>query len=449
MHCNSLSFIMVGLIGAAVAPPPPTKTVTTVATTMSMAGNAVVVPIINKTVTRDDIVVPTLHRTVTKHDVVVPTLHKTVTRHIVTTKVSTTAGNSAVFPAPHPTSNKLGMTAPQPGNKSPTPSMFTTVGHKTTSTPTAEVTTPGDGDLDQIKATLADLGMSPSSQTWTTIHLSLRPSASDLQAHKTIKSTRKNSKSTTMSKATKTKSPDIKAAPTHVAPSTCTTYYPSVLRQISEEFPDVMQENTANTTKAFLVGQSVSFSDKVKFDRIHQYVAFHNITPGSWDCQLMVSWPDVKHSLQVKSSSIQGSSAVSGVSLDVYSASYNVTAYGTPALLNMNNKNSPTHNGPFSTWANMMNAIKASGNRQLPASDSGKSREKSDLATSAKLTYFSTVGVNPGEYGMTINSQACPASGNDMLQFLFEMPSTESREASVNFLAAEQKGAGVYLIANC
>lgn len=80
------------------------------------------------------------------------------------------------------------------------------------------------------------------------------------------------------------------AAPTHVAPSTCTTYYPSILRQLDESAPDVKQANTARDTKAFRVAQSVSFDDNVKFDRTHQYVVFDNIASGSWDCQLMISW---------------------------------------------------------------------------------------------------------------------------------------------------------------
>lgn len=80
------------------------------------------------------------------------------------------------------------------------------------------------------------------------------------------------------------------AAPTHVAPSTCTTYYPSVLRQLTESAPGAKQANTAKGTKSFQVAQSVSFADNIKFDRIHQYVVFDNIASGSWDCQLMVSW---------------------------------------------------------------------------------------------------------------------------------------------------------------
>ncbi|CAN8099403.1 unnamed protein product [Discula destructiva] len=340
--------------------------------------------------------------------------------------------------------------------------MFTTVAHRigtsvvhpnSISTPAPKVTSPGHQDL--ITATLIEIGVYPPEPKWTTIHLSA--SSIPIKAQETDKTTKKSEPLKTCETCKpdkmmvpKSKSTTTQVAPTHVAPSTCTTYYPTIMRQLSESFPDFMQENTANTTKAFLVGQSVSFSDKVKFNRIHQYLAFDNIKSGSWDCQLMVSWPHRQHGgMEVKSSSAHGSSAASGVSLDVYSASYNASAWGPLAPLKAVDKNSTNDNGPFSTWATMMKAIKVSGNRQLPASDSGKGQEKSDSSTYAKLTYFGTIGVNPGEYGLTINSEACPAAGSDTLQYLFEMPSTDSREASVSFLATKEKGAGVYLLANC
>lgn len=340
----------------------------------------------------------------------------------------------------------------------PPPPMVTTLDHQTMTTlehqtiPSSEpgVTTMGYKDL--ITATVVEIGVYPPQQEWTTIHLTspntptkatlqLSPSSTAVKAEDISKTVNKK-QSTMIGKTTKTTK--AKVAPTHIAPSTCTTYYPTLLRQISETYPTVMQDDTANTTKAFHVGQSVSFSDGVKFNRIHQHVAFDNIAPGSWDCQLMVSWPDVKHGgLEVKSSSQRGSAATSGVSLQVYSASYNAAAFKS------GDKNDPDANGPFSTWVAMMNALKTPGNRQLGPSDGGKGQEKSDTATAAKLTYFGTVPVNPGEFGLTINSQACPASGSDTLQYLFEMPTTEAREASVNFLGTKQEGAGVYLIANC
>lgn len=78
-----------------------------------------------------------------------------------------------------------------------------------------------------------------------------------------------------------------------------------------------------------------------------------------------------------------------------------------------------------------------------------KTNDKADEA-SVTLTPFGTVGVNPGEYGITINSRACPQAGGDgTLQFLFEIPSTDSRNASVGFVGSAEKGAGVYLLANC
>lgn len=234
------------------------------------------------------------------------------------------------------------------------------------------------------------------------------------------------------------------SVPTYTASSSCTTYYPTFLRQLLEAVPDMMQDNVANTTKAFHVAQSVSHADSVKFNRIHQYVAFENITGGSWDCQLMVSWPDrAAGHIDVQTSSPHGSPAVSSVSLDVYSASYNATAYAaltTPKGAKVGTPNS----GPFATWHSMMGALKIGGDNQP-----GTEGDNAESPGKAKLSYFGTVAVNPGEYGMTVNSEACPSSGSSTLEFLFEIPSTESRNASVSFLAEKEKGAGVYLLANC
>lgn len=239
-------------------------------------------------------------------------------------------------------------------------------------------------------------------------------------------------------------------APTHVAPSTCTTYYPTVLRQLLEAAPDLMQENTANTTKVFHVAQSISFADHVKFDRIHQYILFDNIAPGSWDCQLMVSWPDsVAGDMSVAASSRHGSAATSSVSLDVYSASYNASAYAALTAPKGAKLGTPS-SGPFATWDSMMGAIRLGGNNQLGAKgDNEKGQDKSVVSANAKLTFFGTVAVNPGEYGVTVNSEACPSSDSKTLAFLFEIPSTDSRNASVSFQAEKEKGAGVYLLANC
>lgn len=301
-----------------------------------------------------------------------------------------------------------------------------------------------------ISETIIEHGHYPPEAQWTTIHLSSFSMPTSGKHFTTNKANK--DKATQTDKATKTvKTIETKVAPTHVAPSTCTTYYPTVMRQLSEAFPDVMQENVANTTKAFRVSQSVSFADNVKFNRLQQYIVFDNISAGSWDCQLMVSWPDSKTGdMRVTSSSNRGSSASSGVSLDVYSASYNASAYASLNSPQTAHKDEPNNSGPFSTWASMLSAIKLKGNNQLSISDREKGQDKSALSTDAKLTFFGTVGVNPGEYGLTINSEACPSpSTGNSLQYLFEIPTTDSRDASVSFQASKEKGAGVYLLANC
>lgn len=226
-------------------------------------------------------------------------------------------------------------------------------------------------------------------------------------------------------------------APTHTAPSTCTTYYPTVLRQLMEVFPDVMQNNTADSDKAFHVGQSVSSSDGIKYNHVHQYVAFDNIAAESWDCQLMVSWPDnAIGGMVVDTSSVHGSSATSSVSLDVYSATYNASAYA--ALTTPEGSNTP-NNGPFATWTSMMAALKIDG------LSNAASQDMSATMSGAKLDYFGTVAVNPGEYGVTINSDACGST----MEYMFEIPNTDSRDVSVRFMAEKEKGAGVYLLADC
>lgn len=84
-----------------------------------------------------------------------------------------------------------------------------------------------------------------------------------------------------------------------------------------------------------------------------------------------------------------------------------------------------------------------------PKGDAQKTHDKEN-GISVTLTRFGTVSVSPGEYGVTINSRACPQAGGDgTLQFLFEIPDTDTRNASVSFSASTEKGSGVYLLANC
>ncbi|PSS03694.1 hypothetical protein BD289DRAFT_158312 [Coniella lustricola] len=235
------------------------------------------------------------------------------------------------------------------------------------------------------------------------------------------------------------------AAPTHVAPASCKTYYPSVLRQLLEANPDVMQDNTASSFRSFHVAQSVSHADGIKYNRIQQYVLFDSIAPGSWDCQLMVSWPDAG---LVGASAGPGSTSTSSISLDVYSASYNANAFDSLTQLQGAKIGTPD-SGPFATWTSMMGALKIGGGQSSADNDGSSASTAPVSPVNAKLTYFSTVAVNPGEYGITVNSEACPSSGNDTLGFIFEVPVTDSRNASVSFLGDAEAGDGVYLLANC
>ncbi|ROW10935.1 hypothetical protein VMCG_01269 [Cytospora schulzeri] len=240
------------------------------------------------------------------------------------------------------------------------------------------------------------------------------------------------------------------AAATHTAPSTCATYYPSVLRQLVEAEKDVVHANTAKKTKSFHVAQSVSFADNVKFDRIHQHVVFDNIPAGSWDCQLMVSWPHTSSGMHITTASRSGLYGTTAVSLDVYSASYNKSALAGSSKPKKGTHVGTLDQGPFATWESMMNAInKPSVNDLSVKGDKGKMQGKEFSDASVRLRYFGTVGVDPGEYGVTVNSQACPKDASGTLEFLFEIPSTDGRNASVEFLGSKEEGAGVYLLANC
>lgn len=159
-----------------------------------------------------------------------------------------------------------------------------------------------------------------------------------------------------------------------------------------------------------------------------------------------------------------GQDASAAISLDVYSASYNASAFAGSSSSRPKSKPKGAHvgtldQGPFATWASMMDAVVRPGMNDLSIKgDKEKMQDKEASATatatttntSAELAYFGTVGVNPGEYGVTVNSEACPQErSNGMLEFLFEIPSTDGRNASVAFLGRREAGAGVYLLANC
>lgn len=138
------------------------------------------------------------------------------------------------------------------------------------------------------------------------------------------------------------------------------------------------------------------------------------------------------------------------VSLDVYSASYNVSSLHSHSKPEGSRVGVPAIS-PFTTWETMTNAMRIhAGTAAFPTKGDAQKTHDKDNGISVTLTRFGTVGVSPGEYGVTINSRACPQAGGDgTLQFLFEIPDTDTRNASVSFSASAEKGSGVYLLANC
>lgn len=165
--------------------------------------------------------------------------------------------------------------------------------------------------------------------------------------------------------------------------------------------------------------------------------------------------------MHVTTASRSGQYGATAVSLDVYSASYNASAFAGPPEHKPEPEPEPepkkgahvgtADQGPFATWGSMMSAIAGPpGANDLSAKGDGEQmQDRTSSPTSARLTYFGTVGVHPGEYGVTVNSEACPRGSNGTLGFLFEIPSTDARNASVEFLGSKEDGAGVYMLANC
>lgn len=204
MHCNSFIFLVSGLVGIAVAPPPPH---------------------------RPEITTMGPHKTAATLSISKVIAHKTASSSIPKATAHKTASSSIskVTALTHSTDNGI-----------------TTVG-------------------DVVTATIIEIGMYPPEEVWTTIHRGSSSSTAKAQeTSQVIKAVEKSNSSMKVkvqqtekpaNKEKATKTAKVKVAPTHVAPSTCTTYYPSIMRQISETFPDILQEDTANTTKAFHVGR--------------------------------------------------------------------------------------------------------------------------------------------------------------------------------------------------
>jgi len=180
--------------------------------------------------------------------------------------------------------------------------------------------------------------------------------------------------------------------PAEVAPRCGTTYYPSILQQLTEANPSSVSVNS-NT---FSVQQTVTGGGSA-FDRVYQLVAFTDIAPGSYACQLALTFPP----------------------------GYAITT--TP-----------------SSWGPQMNVTTVLNGS--PDSIVFPNNFSWDALPSLSLGQglFGTVSAVPGETAV-INSETCDTA----LAFLFEIAVWESVTAAVSFDQSQSPLAGVYLTANC
>lgn len=193
------------------------------------------------------------------------------------------------------------------------------------------------------------------------------------------------------------------AAPTPIklAPRSCTTLPPFLLQQLTESSPYTSNPNTASTTNAFHVEQTV-LNGQVT-NRVYQIAAFTGIPSNAYGCQLNVAFPSIPNIL----------TTTGNPQLNV------TTLYkDSPSLITYpNNWDWNTFFPPTS-----------------PPSGQG---------------LFGTITFAPGQ-SATINSELCGQN----LAFLFEIASWVSQSASVDFAEYYNKIiaapiTGVYLTHSC
>lgn len=196
------------------------------------------------------------------------------------------------------------------------------------------------------------------------------------------------------------------AAPTPVelAPRCGQTVFPTFLQQVSEANPTTVETNTLLTNGDFHVSQSVDANGNID-NRIYQIVAFMNIPPGSYGCQLAVTFP----------------------------ANYPITSTGVPTL-----NVTTLYNGQSSSITYPSNI---SWSTLYPPNP-----------PSLGQGLFGTVTMTPGTT-QVINSEACPVGGGN-LAFVFSIAVWETQPASVDFNEYVNKIngaglAGVYLTYDC
>jgi hypothetical protein len=197
------------------------------------------------------------------------------------------------------------------------------------------------------------------------------------------------------------------AAPTPVelAPRCGATLFPFLTQQLTEENPTTVNINTLEYDGDFHVSQKMDPATGALSNRIYQVVAFNNIPPGSYGCQLNVVFP----------------------------TPYPITTTGSPTLnvytLYNGSPSSITYPNNWS-WDTFFP-------RTSPPFGQG---------------LYGTINFAQGQ-NAAINSEACPANGGD-LAFVFEIADWVWGSASIEFNEYVNKLngarlAGVYLTYNC
>jgi hypothetical protein len=193
--------------------------------------------------------------------------------------------------------------------------------------------------------------------------------------------------------------------PVEVAPRCGETLFPFLTQQLTEASPNTVNTNTLSYDGDFHVAQTMDPATGAISNRIYQIVAFNNIPPGSYGCQLNVQFP----------------------------ASYPITTSGSPTLnvqtLYAGSPSSITYPNNWS-WNTFWP-------QTSPPFGSGS---------------YGTINFAEGQTAV-INSEACPPGGGD-LAFVFEIADWVWGDASIEFNEYVNKMngaglAGVYLTFDC
>lgn len=188
--------------------------------------------------------------------------------------------------------------------------------------------------------------------------------------------------------------------PAEIAPRCGTTYYPKILQQLSESTPNTVGANTAGSSGDFHVSQTV-VNGGAPSGRIFQFVGFQGIAPGSYGCQLALTFP-------------------AGYPI---TSSVGTTAGAAPQL-------------------NVTTVLRS--NPGAIAYPNGFTFNSFPAQLASGQGLFGTVSATAGTT-VVINSETCDSS----LAFVFSIATWTGQSANVEFAEKASPLAGAYLTANC